>query len=209
MDQTRSTLLLRIRDPADQRAWAEFVALYQPLLTAYVRKRGLSEEDARDVVQDVFARLVKSLPEFELARHRGRFRSWLWQVCRSALCDWARRRRRQSRAEDLWLKRLSESSGASGSDSDAEWLRLHRRRIVSFALEQVKARSQATSWACFEGHLLRAQAQRPGRARFRSFGQRGQHQFVADTGPDQEILRRASGGPGGWPREIARKTMSL
>ncbi len=48
MDQTRSTLLVRIRDPADTKAWGEFVALYQPLLTAYVRKRGLVEEDARD-----------------------------------------------------------------------------------------------------------------------------------------------------------------
>jgi RNA polymerase sigma-70 factor (ECF subfamily) len=154
MDQTRSTLLFRVRNQSDAKAWGEFVALYQPLLTAYVRKRGLSEEDSRDVVQDVFARLVKSLPEFELARHRGRFRTWLWQVCRSALCDWARRRRRRSRAEDAWLKRLSDSPASGQNDSDVEWVRLHRRRIVSFALEQVKARIQATTWACFERHLL-------------------------------------------------------
>jgi RNA polymerase sigma-70 factor (ECF subfamily) len=155
MDQTRSTLLLRVRNPSDTKAWGEFVTLYQPLLTAYVRQRGLGEEDARDVVQDVFARLVKSLPEFELERHRGRFRSWLWQVCQSALCDWARRQRRRTRAEGAWLKRLSESPPSDGHDSDADWVRLHRRRIVSFALEQVKARSQATTWACFEDHLLK------------------------------------------------------
>ncbi len=154
MDQTRSTLLIRIRDPAETKAWGEFVALYEPLLTAYVRRRGLGEEDVRDVVQDVFARLVKSLPEFSLARHRGRFRTWLWQVCQSALCDWARRRRRQSRAEDVWLKRLSDTPPSGASDSDAEWERLHRRRILSFALERVRARSQPASWACFEGHLL-------------------------------------------------------
>jgi RNA polymerase sigma factor (sigma-70 family) len=80
-------VLFRIRDPADTNAWGECVALYQPLLRAYVRQRGLGDEDARDVVQDVFARLVKSLPDFELARHRGRFRTWLWQVRQSALCD--------------------------------------------------------------------------------------------------------------------------
>jgi RNA polymerase sigma-70 factor (ECF subfamily) len=155
MDQTRSTLLSRVRNPSDARAWGEFVALYQPLLTAYVRKRGLSEEDTRDVVQDIFARLVKSLPDFELARHRGRFRTWLWQVCRSALCDWARRRRRQSRAEDGWLKQLGSSPQSQRNDSDVEWVRMHRRRIVSYALERVKARSQPTTWACFERHLLK------------------------------------------------------
>jgi RNA polymerase sigma-70 factor (ECF subfamily) len=154
MDQTRSTLLVRIRDPADTDAWGEFVALYRPLLEAYVRKRGLGEEDVRDVVQDVFARLVRGLPEFELARHRGRFRTWLWQVCQSTLCDWARRRRRRSRAEDVWLKRLSETPPPCPGDSDAEWERLHRRRILSFALECVRARAKSASWACFEGHLL-------------------------------------------------------
>ena len=115
MDRTRSTLLIRVRNPADARAWGEFVALYEPLLTAYVRHKGLSAEDARDVVQEVFARLVKILPEFELDRQRGRFRSWLWQICQSALGDWARQRRRQARAEDAWLDRLSEprTSGES------------------------------------------------------------------------------------------------
>jgi RNA polymerase sigma factor (sigma-70 family) len=154
MDQTRSTLLMRIRDPADARAWVEFVALYEPLLTAYLRHRGLGEEDVRDVVQDVFARLVKTLPHFRLDRQRGRFRTWLWQICRSALADWARRRQRRARAESAWLARLGGSTAPDESDSDPAWRRLHRRRVVAFALERVRARSRPASWACFERHLL-------------------------------------------------------
>ncbi len=154
MDRTRSTLLIRVRNPADARAWGEFVALYEPLLTAYVRHRGLGAEDARDVVQEVFARLVKNLPGFELDRQRGRFRSWLWQICQSALGDWARQRRRQARAEDAWLDRLSEPRDAAEGELDEEWQRLHRRRILSFAMETVRARSRPASWACFERHLL-------------------------------------------------------
>ncbi len=154
MDNTRSTLLLRVRDPADAQAWGEFVALYQPLLTAYLRQRGLGTEDTRDVVQEVFARLVKSLPVFELDRNRGRFRTWLWQICQSALIDWARRRRRQSRAEDAWLKQLSESPPPSATDSDPHWGPMHRRRVLAFAMDRVRARTRPTSWACFEGHVL-------------------------------------------------------
>ena len=154
MDQTRSTLLMRVRDPADAEAWGEFVALYEPLLTAYLRDQGLGPEDTRDVVQDVFARLVKNLPDFDLERRRGRFRTWLWQVCRSALVDWARRRRRQARAEDAWLRRLSESPAESQGDSDSRWGTMHRRRVLAFALERVRARSRPTTWACFERHLL-------------------------------------------------------
>jgi RNA polymerase sigma-70 factor (ECF subfamily) len=154
MDRTRSTLLGRVRDPADAQAWGEFVALYQPLLTAYLRKRGLGTEDARDVAQDVFARLVKSLPDFDLDRYRGRFRTWLSQVCQSALVDWARRRQRQSRAEDAWLKRLSESASPSASNSDPDWGPMHRRRVLAFAMERVRARTRPATWACFEEHVV-------------------------------------------------------
>src|SRR5262245_51004235 len=154
MDQTRSTLLMRVRDPADAAAWGEFVAIYEPLLTAYLRHQGLGPEDTRDVVQEVFARLVKSLPEFELQRRRGRFRTWLWQVCRSAMVDWARRRRRQARAEDAWLRQLSESPPQDPSDSDPQWGNLHRRRVLAFALERVRARSRPATWTCFDRHLL-------------------------------------------------------
>jgi RNA polymerase sigma factor (sigma-70 family) len=154
VDQTRSTLLARARDPADAEAWGEFVVLYEPLLTSYLRHRGLGAEDRRDVVQEVFARLVKSLPNFELDRRRGRFRTWLWQVCQSALADWARRRRRRARAEDVWLDRLIESPLPRPDDSDPEWRRMHRSRVLAFALERVRSRSRPTTWACFERHLL-------------------------------------------------------
>jgi RNA polymerase sigma-70 factor (ECF subfamily) len=154
MERTRSTLLMKVRDPADGQAWGEFVALYEPLLRAYVRQRGLSEQDIDDVVQDVFARLVRTLPEFELDRQRGRFRTWLWQICRSAFMDWARRRRCRARAEDAWLQRMSEELPGSESDSDLEWCRLYRERILTFALERVRARSRPQSWACFERHIL-------------------------------------------------------
>jgi RNA polymerase sigma-70 factor (ECF subfamily) len=52
------------------------------------------------------------------------------------------------------LNRLSEPTPSSESDLDLEWERLHRRRVLSFALERVRARSRPASWACFERHLL-------------------------------------------------------
>ena len=35
MADTQTTLLRRVRDPADADAWRQFVALYRPLLRAY------------------------------------------------------------------------------------------------------------------------------------------------------------------------------
>jgi len=154
MVETRTTLLLRVRDPADSESWREFVLLYEPLLLNYVRRRGLAEHDARDVVQDIFATLVRVLPGFELDHQRGRFRTWLWRVTHNAVVDWSRRRGRRAAAEEEARKEAPVAVGPDDSDLEAEWLTAHRRRILEFAIEQVRSRSNERSWACFELHLL-------------------------------------------------------
>ena len=90
--QTRVSLIERVRDNTDNAAWSEFFAIYNPLLMAYVRKQGVSEHDAADIVQDVFSRLVHTLSNFQFDAERGRFRTWLWRITHNALTDWARRR---------------------------------------------------------------------------------------------------------------------
>lgn len=43
---TMPSLLVRLRDHRDNRAWSEFVDLYAPLIYAYARKRGLQDAAA-------------------------------------------------------------------------------------------------------------------------------------------------------------------
>ncbi|HEV3025002.1 MAG TPA: sigma-70 family RNA polymerase sigma factor [Pirellulales bacterium] len=151
MLETRVSLLERVRDAADAAAWSEFVALYQPLLRSYVRKRGVNEHDADDVVQDVFTRLVPVLARFELDPVRGRFRTWLWQVTHSALADWARRRGVRARAEQGWADL---QQPAATEEPEAEWRDMYHRRILEVVLARVRESAQTTSWACFEGRIL-------------------------------------------------------
>jgi RNA polymerase sigma-70 factor (ECF subfamily) len=147
---TSSTLLRRVRDTGDAEGWREFVALYEPLIVRYAlgRGRGLSEPDARDVAQDVFARLLKALPGFELDRARGRFRTYLWQVTASALADRARRGQRRAEAEREWLAHREDP------DERAEWDRAFRRRVLGHALDRAREATSPAAWACFERHVL-------------------------------------------------------
>jgi RNA polymerase sigma-70 factor (ECF subfamily) len=154
MMETRSSLLRRVRDPADADGWREFVALYQPLLQAYVRKQGLIGPDADDVVQDVLARLLRALPEFDLNRERGRFRTWLWRLTRNILADRARRRQRRARAEAVRAEPEA-LDPPEDEEPEADWRMLHRRRVLEFAKDQVRARSQPRTWTCFEEYVLR------------------------------------------------------
>jgi RNA polymerase sigma-70 factor (ECF subfamily) len=149
--ETRASLIQRVRDKADSSAWGEFFSVYQPLLYAYIRQRGVSGPDADDVVQDVFAKLTGALARFEYDAERGRFRTWLWRVAHNALADWGRRRVIRDRAEQEWI---DQHPLADGGDSDAQWNELYRRRILQVAIDRVRATAQPTTWACFEGRIL-------------------------------------------------------
>jgi RNA polymerase sigma-70 factor, ECF subfamily len=151
MAETRVSLIERVRNNADEVAWAEFFAIYHPLLMAYVRKRGVSEHDAADIVQDVFARLVPALAEFQFDAERGRFRTWLWRVTHNAFADWVRRKSTQGRAEQAWAEQaiVAVEDGLS-----TEWDLLYRRHILEIAIARVRASTQAVTWACFEGKIL-------------------------------------------------------
>jgi len=139
MPETRVSLIQRVRNRADAAAWAEFFSIYQPLLTAYVRKRGVHEHDAADVVQDVFGRLVPALAEFDFDSQRGRFRTWLWRVTHNALVDWCRRRGTRDRAE----QRAARADEAPVDEpADDEWNQMYRRRILDVVLQRVRATSK-------------------------------------------------------------------
>jgi RNA polymerase sigma-70 factor (ECF subfamily) len=158
MQETQSSLIERVRNPHDARSWHEFKELYEPLLLAQVRSRGLSEADGRDVVQDVFIALWRGLQSFKLDRSRGRFRTWLYQVARNAMIDWSRRQRRRNNAEEGWRERM-ESLEAHTPEEEADWNTSCRRRVLEVVLALVKEQSQPKTWACFEQKVLQ---DRPG-----------------------------------------------
>lgn len=160
MLQTNTSLIRRVRDASDARSWAEFVSLYEPLLVGYVKSRGLSEADSRDVVQEIFITLLRTLPKFDLDHRKGRFRTWLWQVTMTGIADHFRRRKPHERAKDAWVERARLEGDANLPDeADPEWETAHRKRVLEFVLPKAKAQSQPKTWHCFEERILKG---RPG-----------------------------------------------
>lgn len=154
MFETPVTLLQRVRNVQDAESWAEFIRLYEPLLLSYVRGRLAPDTDARDIVQDIFLTLLRVMPTFELDRRRGRFRAWLWRITQTAIIDDARRQRRHKKGRTRWMDDTADRVPERG-EPDEEWLRAHRRRVLEHVLSQVRQRTQAKTWFCFEQHVLR------------------------------------------------------
>jgi len=77
---TSTSLLNRIKQN-DPQAWERFTHVYTPLVYTWGRRQGLNQQDAGDLVQDVFTRVFQYIQSFE----PDNFRGWLWMVTRNQI----------------------------------------------------------------------------------------------------------------------------
>jgi RNA polymerase sigma-70 factor (ECF subfamily) len=147
MHTTSPTLLQRLRQPGQGDAWARFVHLYSPLIYYWSRRTGLQPQDAADLVQEVFALLLRKLPEFDYDGQRS-FRGWLRTV---TLNKWkeARRRRAAAGGAEADLAVL-----ATNEHADALWDEEYRQYLVGRALEVMKAEFQPGTWMACWAHIV-------------------------------------------------------
>jgi RNA polymerase sigma-70 factor (ECF subfamily) len=151
---TRPTLLARVRDRSDAESWREFYEYYQPLLLRYLRRLGLKDHAADDVIQDVFSRLLHALPAFELGGRSGRFRGYLWKVTFSALVDQARQVKARKHAEEERVRRFLDADESESRKEQAEWDQMEQQHRLDIATRRVRSVTSAKSWACYEQRLL-------------------------------------------------------
>lgn len=141
--ETSQSLLERLRQPNQQQSWSRFAKLYTPLLYLWARQLGLRDQDAADLVQDVFLRLIKKLPEF---RHNGRgsFRNWLYTVLLNIHRDGLHHR-------DLPTLTGALPDVAAKAESDPLEEREYRDFLVGRALQLMQSEFSASTWkACWE-----------------------------------------------------------
>jgi RNA polymerase sigma-70 factor (ECF subfamily) len=146
MFTTSLTLIGRLREPGDAKAWAQFVALYAPLLRAWVRPLCGQDADADDVIQEVLVVVVRRLPEFAHNRRMGAFRTWLKAVAANKLGDYLRAdARRPAGSSDLVLAQLEDPDSALSR----EWDRQHARHLVHALLQSIRHAFEPATWDAF------------------------------------------------------------
>jgi RNA polymerase sigma factor (sigma-70 family) len=153
---TRGSVILGVCQHDPER-WREFDSIYRPMLLAFLRKQRLNDSDASDVVQDIFVKLLAKIQTYD--REKCQFRSWLFSVAHNTLIDFARRRASQQKAVDGWVMTVLQATPSDSLKMAEEWVKIHRMKILHHALQSVRNRTSAKTWACFEQRLLR---DRPG-----------------------------------------------
>jgi len=76
-------------------------------LLNFIRKRVRREEDAEDILQDVFFQLSEN---YDIAEPIERISAWLYRVARNKIIDWYRKKRSKS-FTDIGDPLVTESSG--------------------------------------------------------------------------------------------------
>ena len=143
---TSLTLLdaVKGRDPA---AWRRLVHLYSPAIFSWAKRAELNDEDAADIVQEVWLSVSTALERFHRDRESGTFRGWLWTIARNKVRDFARRRHDSADAAggtdaQIALGNIPEWEPSAETDEGAP-------AMVDRALELIREDFEPHTWQAF------------------------------------------------------------
>ncbi len=146
--QTRASLLVRVRNPADQAAWHEFVEIYWPVIHRLARRRGLQAADADDLAQQVLLAVAKTIEERPHDHGRAKFRTWLAKVVQNAALN-ALARAKPDRAAG-GAGHEAHVHNAASREPDSQLLQLElRREVFRWAARQIEREFQPDTWQAF------------------------------------------------------------
>jgi RNA polymerase sigma-70 factor (ECF subfamily) len=144
---TSHSLLDQARDRRGD-AWDRLVALYTPLLQAWLTAAGLQSADRDDLTQRVLEILVRQLPDFDHNGRPGAFRAWLRCITLNLL-----RRFWRSRPEPEPGSRLDQISDPD-SPLSRLWDEQHDRHVLNTLMERVRPEFTEASWRAFRRQAL-------------------------------------------------------
>ena len=152
--ETRASLMVRLRDPQDQQAWAQFVSIYEPLVLRMMRQRGLQEADARDVTQQVILAVMQAVERWQPDGAAASFRRWLFDIARKLALKFVQRatprkgpaRRGRGGSDMLELfQTLPEPEHRTVAAFDEEY----RQAVFEWAADKVRTEFRDSTWQAF------------------------------------------------------------
>ena len=155
MADTSLSLLDRLRHQPDDGSWRRLIDVYTPLIRGWLRRHGVSPQDADDLTQDVLAVVVRELPRFEHAGRPGAFRSWLRTVTVNRARNFSRQRLAHPPAGGgtdfgKLLDQLEDPNSAPSRLWDEE----HDRHVARRLMALVEPDFEPSTWRAFRRVVL-------------------------------------------------------
>lgn len=124
----------------------------------YLRACGGGVEDAKDLTQEFFTRLLEREDVRRLSPDRGSFRGFLKRALKNFLID-ASRREKARRPADARLIRFEDYpdmdwDSGKGEDGDSAFEREWRRTVMGAAIEDLRGRVKPADFEAFRSYCL-------------------------------------------------------
>jgi RNA polymerase sigma factor (sigma-70 family) len=147
---TRPSLLVRIRDPQDERAWEEFLEIYTPLVVRLAERRGFQHADAADLAQEVFRAVASAIDRWDPDPAKGSFRGWLFRIARNLMVNLLASQRRHTRGTgDTDVARLLDQQPAPDPEDSLLFEGEYRRQLFGWAADRVRGEFRPATWQAF------------------------------------------------------------
>ena len=146
---TSQSLIARVKDLTDALAWAEFLAIYQPVVFRMALRRGLQDADAQDVTQQIFLSVSQAIGRWTPEVGQPPFRAWLITITRNALTKALTRRKPDVGAGSTSVVQLLEAQAVDESWISEEFVREGRMEAMRWAAEQIRPEFSPMTWRLF------------------------------------------------------------
>ena len=136
--RTTTQILESLRDPANAGLWQLFDDRYRPVVYAFARRQGLSEDEAGEVAQVTLAQFTSDYRAGRYDRTRGRLSSWIIGIARNRVVDVGRAKARQrgDRGESALVELPNEAA------AEKEWREARQKVILERAMEVLRTQTK-------------------------------------------------------------------
>lgn len=158
---TRKSLLGRLKNWEDNASWRQFFDTYWKLIYAFAVQRGLTHQEAEEVVQETILAVAKSIPNLDYNPERCRFKTWLLTVTRSKIANLHEKKARNPSVhppEDASLatpilERVADMKQQEDWERlwDSEW----EKNLMDAAIQRVKRRVSIEQFQMFDLFVLK------------------------------------------------------
>lgn len=149
MQTTQWSLIVRLQDPCDQEAWREFSENYHAAIVQSLIRKGLMQQDAEDITQQVMMSIANTLSKRPHDPDRAKFRTWLERVIKNAAINALRDSSKRAAAKG-GTDALSLLNAIPSQDDAQELLaQEYQKQLVRVASKVIENEFQPDTWQMF------------------------------------------------------------
>ena len=158
--RTRASLLSRLKNWEDADSWQDFANTYERLVYTTAIRSGLTDAEAKDVLQEVLLSVAKRIDEFKSDPARGTFKGWLLNLTRWRITDQVRKRsvasagagKHKAPDETPTVERIPDGSvDLMERIWESEW----KQSLLEAAVARLRRRTKPRQFQIFDLYALR------------------------------------------------------